>query len=220
MLTGHGREWWRGPDVEAIPALKAAIFSVVVDASPYLASIHAAGLNDGQNCFLLAGESGSGKTLLSLALIQNGYSYLSDDCVLLDRSFSAYGVPMPISIKRSGIELARQLAPGIEKLREHLRYDGHWVRYWTPRKALQKRKLPVQAVFFSRYNSSGANRIQSLSVFAGLRRVAELLQIRRPLRSSEVSDLIAWGQKTKFIELEFSNHSFAMSSIAGSVSAS
>ena len=225
VLTGHGREWWRGPAVETVPALKAAIFSVVVDASPYLASIHAAGLSNGKTCFLLAGGSGSGKTLLSLALVQNGYSYLSDDCVLLDRSLSAFGVPMPISIKRSGIGVARDLTPGIDAVREHLRYDGHWVRYWTPHNALERRKLPINAVIFVQYSNKGENQVHSLSVFAGLRRVTELLQIRRPLRSNQVSRLVSWGEKTKFIELKFSNHSFAMRSIAsmaspGSVNAS
>jgi hypothetical protein len=208
-----------------VPNLKAVVFSVVVDASGYLASIHAAGLSKGESSFLLAGGSGSGKTLLSLALIQNKYSYLSDDCVLLDRNLFAYGVPMPISVKRSGIEVARKLAPGIEAVREHLRYDGHWVRYWTPDNALEKRKLPINAVFFIQYNSDGVNQLHPLSVFAGLRRVTDLLQIRRPLRSSEVSRLVSWGQKTKFFELKFSNQSLAMSAIAsianpGSVNAS
>ena len=225
VLTGHGREWWRGPEEEAVPTLKGVIFSLVVDSTTYLASIHAAGLSNEESSFLLAGGSGSGKTLLGLALIQNEYSYLSDDCVLLDRNLLAFGVPMPISIKRSGMEVARKLTPGIDAVREHLRYDGHWVRYWTPDDALERRKLPINAVFFVQYNSNGVNQLHPLSVFAGLRRVAELLQIRRPLRSNEVSKLINWGQKTKFMQLEFSSHSFAMSSIsamitAGSVTAS
>jgi hypothetical protein len=90
---------------------------------------------------------------------------------------------------------------------------------------LERRKLPINAVIFVRYSNKGENQAHSLSVFAGLRRVTELLQIRRPLRSNEVSRLVSWGEKTKFIELKFSNHSFAMRSIAsmaspGSVNAS
>jgi hypothetical protein len=218
VLMGHGRTWWRGPSVEAVPALKAAMFSVAVDASPYLASIHAAGLGHGESSFLLAGGSGSGKTLLTLALVRIGYSYLSDDCVLFNPSFSAFGVPMPVSIKRSGIEIARKITPGIDHLSEHLRYDGHWVRYWTPNASLENRKLPVNAVFFIQHNAHGENQIGRLSVFAGLRRFAELLQIRRPLRSNELSTLVAWGKKTKFIQLEFSAQRFAMDSIASALS--
>lgn len=214
VLKGHGREWWRGSALEAVPALKSTIFSVAVDAAPYLASIHAAGLGRGESCVLLAGDSGSGKTLLTLALINKGYSYLSDDCILLDRGLSAFGVPMPISIKRSGMDVANRVAPAVGGLTEHLRYDRCRVRYLSPGELLDERKLPVHAVCFVKHQPAEPNRSQPLSVFAGLRRFAELLQIRRPLRSAELSALVTWAKKTKFTELQFSDHSFAITKVA------
>ncbi|WP_372720129.1 hypothetical protein [Novipirellula sp.] len=47
-------------------------------------ALHAGGIvtRDGQGC-LIAGRSGSGKTTLGLSLIQQGWSYLSDDVVVL-----------------------------------------------------------------------------------------------------------------------------------------
>jgi hypothetical protein len=46
-------------------------------------SLHAAGLDKDGRGLLLVGPSGSGKTTLSIGLVRAGWSYLSDDAVLL-----------------------------------------------------------------------------------------------------------------------------------------
>ena len=207
-IVGHGREWWRGAADEAVPALKSAMFSIAVDATPYLGSIHAAGIARGESCVLLAGDSGSGKTLLTFALLRRGYSYLSDDCVLLGRDISARGVPMPISIKRDGAAIAGAMDPAVIGLAEHKRHDGQWVRYWAPQAALDRRELPVRAVCFVTYRAAGPDRAQSISTFSGLRRLAGLLQIRRPLRTIELTALIDWAARVTFAEIQFSDAAF------------
>jgi hypothetical protein len=45
--------------------------------------LHAAGAVRGESCVLLPGESGAGKTSSTLALVDAGWSYLSDDSVFL-----------------------------------------------------------------------------------------------------------------------------------------
>ena len=207
-IEGHGRAWWSGTAEEAVPALKSVMFSIAVDATPYIASIHAAGVARGESSVLLAGDSGSGKTLLTFALLRRGYSYLSDDCVLLGRDLSARGVPMPISIKRDGAEAAAAMDPALRGLTEHRRHDGQWVRYWPPQAALDRRRLPVKAVCFVAYRPAGPDRAQGMSAFSGLRRLAELLQIRRPLRSVELAALVDWAARATFAEIQFSDPAF------------
>jgi hypothetical protein len=213
-ILGHGREWWRGAPEEALPALKSAMFSIAVDATPYLASVHAAAVARGERAALLAGDSGSGKTLLSLALLRRGYSYLSDDCVLLGSDISARGVPMPISIKRDGMQAAAALAPEVKGLDEHKRHDGQWVRYWAPTGALDRRRLPIGAVCFVTYSAAGPDRAETMSAFSGLRRLATLLQIRRPLRAAELAALVDWATRTTFLEIRFSDAAFVDRTLA------
>jgi hypothetical protein len=45
--------------------------------------LHAGGVVRGDTCILLSGESGTGKTSSTLALVEAGWSYLSDDSVFL-----------------------------------------------------------------------------------------------------------------------------------------
>jgi hypothetical protein len=213
-ILGHGREWWRGAAEEALPALKSAMFSIAVDATAYLASVHAAAVARGDRATLLAGDSGSGKTLLSLALLRRGFSYLSDDCVLIGRDISARGVPMPISIKRNGMQTAAALATEVKGLVEHKRHDGQWVRYWAPTGALDRRRLPIGAVCFVTYSAAGSDRAQAMSAFCGLRRLAALLQIRRPLRTAELAALVDWATRTTFVEIRFSEAAFVDRTLA------
>jgi hypothetical protein len=47
--------------------------------------LHAAALRDSNNSVLLSGESGCGKTTTSLSLVANGFKYISDDTLLLEK---------------------------------------------------------------------------------------------------------------------------------------
>ncbi len=213
VLTGHGREWWRGHGLAAVPALKSTVFSIAVDATPYLASVHAAGVGRGDRCVLLAGGSGSGKSLLTLALLKQGCFLLSDDCVLLDRRLSAIGVPMPISIKRSGLQIADEMEVAVGSMSEHIRYDGQSVKYWAPWGMSERRGIPVHAICFVKYQQQEPDRGETLSTYAGLKHLTELMQIRRPMRQAELSMLIDWAKAVRFFDLRFSSHKFATAAV-------
>jgi hypothetical protein len=60
----------------------------IVSPSVGITALHCACLARNGNALLLAGASGSGKSTLSLALAQNGFSFLSDDWTYLSRQGS------------------------------------------------------------------------------------------------------------------------------------
>jgi hypothetical protein len=83
-----------------------------------LYGLHAAGVSWNDHGFLLAGNSGCGKTTLTCALARSGWQYLSDDAVLLRRGLSgvealAFGLPFHCSsaLFRFFPELARGAEP-------------------------------------------------------------------------------------------------------------
>lgn len=85
-----------------------------------LYGLHAAGVSWNGHGFLLAGNSGCGKTTLTCALARSGWQYLSDDAVLLRRGLSgpealAFGLPFHCSsaLLRFFPELARGAEPHV-----------------------------------------------------------------------------------------------------------
>jgi hypothetical protein len=72
------------------------------DDSPYL-FLHAAVVAREENAVVLAGPSGAGKTTLALALVDRGWSLVSDDLAVLDpASGSLLSFLKPVSIKDAG----------------------------------------------------------------------------------------------------------------------
>jgi hypothetical protein len=70
----------------------------VENASDHL--LHAAVVSRGGRALLLLADSGGGKTTLSLALRQRGWSYHGDDLARIDpETLSARGLPTPIGIR-------------------------------------------------------------------------------------------------------------------------
>lgn len=59
--------------------------------------IHASGLCNRNNAILFSGRGGTGKTKISLQLIEKGYGFLGDNYVIVSRG-KVYGYPSPLSL--------------------------------------------------------------------------------------------------------------------------
>ncbi len=60
--------------------------------------VHAAVLGLRGRAVVLAGRTGSGKTTLALALLARGWTFLSDDCAVLDGAASLRGAPLHVRV--------------------------------------------------------------------------------------------------------------------------
>jgi hypothetical protein len=94
----------------------------------YLLAVHAGGVAWDDRAMLLVGKSQSGKTVLTGAMIGEGWDYLSDDMILIGRDgFYAQAVPSSLTVKPGGWELLASRFPGRDAPRQHLRADGKTV---------------------------------------------------------------------------------------------
>lgn len=74
--------------------------------------LHAAVVERNQQCVILPGDPGAGKSTLTAALCLSGWRLLSDEIAVLDRD-DGMVVPLarPISLKNRSIDIVRQFAP-------------------------------------------------------------------------------------------------------------
>src|SRR5262249_68394 len=74
------------------------VVQAVVPATPHLLTLHAAALQSECGAVLLVGDSGAGKTTLSIALARAGWGFGSDEIVLLGRELDLRPLPSPACI--------------------------------------------------------------------------------------------------------------------------
>ena len=80
--------------------LRNVLFEMAVPLATHVVTLHAAALVHGGTVLLVAGASGTGKTTLSLALVERGWRLLSDDAAPIDRlTGEVVPVPKPVGIK-------------------------------------------------------------------------------------------------------------------------
>lgn len=133
-LTGRFRVSLDGADVAfvgsagaAVDALLSHVNLAAVSATPTHLLLHAGGLTRGPDALVLPAESGSGKTSLTVALVEAGLDYLSDETVAVavdDLAILPYH--KPFTIKASGQHLFPRLRPASGSLAERLTSDYAW----------------------------------------------------------------------------------------------
>jgi hypothetical protein len=173
----------------------------VVAATPHLLTLHGAALQRDDRPLLLAGPSGAGKTTLSLALARAGWSFGSDEIVLLGRDQKLRALPLPPCVKASSFPLIESWFPELRSTPEHERY-GHIVKY------LPIRSMPLSAVpgsvVFLRFDPPGPNEIQPLDRFAALERLlAQCVFVPPEFQHDDVAQLLRWHSEQSYYVLSF-----------------
>jgi hypothetical protein len=91
---------------DLLPELLRIVYEHLLGPEHGLAVIHAAVLARGRRCFLFTGDSGVGKSILSLDLSSRGWTYMSDDIALVDADGRVHAFPRPVQFDASEIEPA------------------------------------------------------------------------------------------------------------------
>ena len=177
------------------------LIKTVVAATPHLLTLHAAALQRDGGPLLLAGPSGAGKTTLSIALARAGWSFGSDEIVLLGRDQDLRALPLPPCVKASSFPLIESWFPELRSAPEHERY-GHIVRY------LPIRPMPLSGtrgcVVFLRFDPRGPNEIQPLDHFGALERLlAQCVFVPPEFQHDDVAQLLRWHSKQSYYGLSF-----------------
>lgn len=64
---------------------------------------HGSAVSDENNCILFIAPTMQGKTTLCTQMVMNGYTYLSDDLIIMDQDCKIYPFPMPIKMRKNNI---------------------------------------------------------------------------------------------------------------------
>ncbi|MDB4049218.1 hypothetical protein N9485_03305 [Luminiphilus sp.] len=83
--------------------------------------LHAAAVSINGNAIVMPAVSGSGKSSLTMWLVANGFDYITDEMVLIDKDHRVDGISRPIHIKSHGWKAVQHL---LKHEHEHDIYDG------------------------------------------------------------------------------------------------
>lgn len=123
-------------------------------------TLHAAAVARDGELVLLAGESGAGKTTLTLALLEDGWTYLSDDLAPVSAETGlVHPFPKPLGVKeasawselRTAFETTSLGAPGGAFLVPASRWD------------VATDALPVRALLFPRFSADSSLEVERLT---------------------------------------------------------
>ena len=87
--------------------------------SDWTAVFHGSTLSNKNNCLMLTGESGNGKSSLSTILMANNFSLIADDFSPMSTEGFHYNFPSAISIKQGFYSSAKNLFKSFDELKEY-----------------------------------------------------------------------------------------------------
>ncbi|KAA0072956.1 PqqD family peptide modification chaperone [Tardiphaga sp. P9-11] len=90
---------------------------------------HAAAVTSGTHGMLISGHPGTGKSTLTMHLLNAGFGYSTDDIVTISPDGSIRGAPFAPTLKANSWSLIDDIWPDVNDVPIHDRPDGHAVRY-------------------------------------------------------------------------------------------
>lgn len=127
---------------------------------PNIFAIHGAAVEWQGKAYLFLASTTSGKSTLTSYLTSKGFGYITDDCILLDRtSFAIYPYPTPIHLRDGGMDILKRChaQPGSVDILD----DQSIKRYvYTPSNCVDA-PTALEKIFFIR-RTTDENRIFSM----------------------------------------------------------
>ena len=148
--------------------LKSLIVEHALATGDQLAALHAACLERCGRVVLLLGSPGAGKTILTLALLKQGFRYGSDDVSLVRRDGEVEGVAVPPGVKGSAWNGVERFADDVSNLPVHIRPDGQQVRFLALSKEVLASPGAVRAVIRLRRSAEKSAELDRISAEDGL----------------------------------------------------
>ncbi len=183
-----------------------------------LMAIHAAAVCGAKNkCVLLPGSKGSGKSTLTAALIGSGFTYLTDELVLLmpdNRLIRPTAVSL--GLKRGSWPILAPAYSTLADLPEHFQEGNASVRYLPPPKVLlpEQEAYPVEYLVFPKYGAGEKTSLGKLSPAEAIYRVAQAgYAVPGCIDTDLMEDFIDWITQLNCYELRMGDLNEAVSKI-------
>ncbi len=202
---------WCRAERELAPLLHGQMVADAYKRADCLIALHAAAVSNGKHCLVFPALSGSGKSTLTAALVASGFSYCTDELVLLQsQTHRVRSIDAGIGIKRGSWEVLQAFYPHIKDLPIHLRLDGREVRYLLPEThqlgSGMTQHHPVRALVFPAYRAGAGARLERLTSADALCRLTDAgTDMDGGLDSASVTELVDWIAGMDSYELHYSD---------------
>lgn len=117
-------------------------------------AIHGAAVEHKHKAYIFLAATESGKSTLTSYLTSNGFGYITDDCILLDKqNFSVHPFPTPIQLRSGGLDVLKKL--NIEPKETILLNTENILRYvYTPDNCINTPTKLDKIFFIARNNDN------------------------------------------------------------------
>lgn len=168
---------------------------------------HAAGVVKNGVAFMLPGTMGAGKTTLTAWLLSQGFSYLTDELVLVENGASnILGFTRPLNLKLPAIPILESFCS--YDLNDHPvvpTMDGCLIPFHLLNPAPPVLQAPLKAVFFPSYNAESRGKISSLTPARTALHLMKSLLNARNLPQDGFTMAVALSKKIQGFHLEYSH---------------
>jgi len=229
LAAGEGLSWYAdgqcvaqdlAPD-QVAPVLKSTLVELALQTSRDFGALHAAAVGRAGKCVLLPGQSGSGKSTLAASLLADGYDFLGDDTIVLDRTALAVRpLPFPICVKSGAWDVVAQRFATLRRQPIHRRPDGKRVRYLYGGGASGNGPIgpryDVTAIVFPTWTKGAATALVTLPRPQALRTLlAGFCPLGDGLAATDIARLVTWIARLDCYELRFSALDDAIARLEG-----
>lgn len=216
LAAGEGLSWSVDGQYAALdltpdqvaPVLKSTLVELTLQTSRDFGAVHASAVGRVGKCLLLPGQSGSGKSTLAAALLADGYDFLGDDTIVLDRAALAVRpLPFPICVKSGAWNVVASRFPTLRRQPVHRRPDEKRVRYLHGARGNGPigTRYEVSAIVFPSWAKDAATALIPLPRPQALRTLlAGFCPLGDGLAATDIARLVAWIARLDCYELRFS----------------
>jgi len=137
-------------------------------------ALHAGAVSYRGKAIIFVAPTMKGKTTLVSYLIHNGFDYVTDDCVLIDKNeMIVYPFPKPIHLRSGGYEILKKSNLKIENVKS-LEAKSSIKYVFTPQK-IANGKLEIEQIIFIEFNET-SNEITMLNSAQIIQQLMKLKQ--------------------------------------------
>ena len=133
---------------------------------------HAAAVVSGNRALLISAPPGTGKSTLTMHLLNADFGYAADDIVIIGPDGAIQGAPFAPTLKSASWSLVSGFRPDVYSVTIHNRLDGQAVRYLNVEADVYKGPIRVNWIVFLERTSGGTPpTLRALSELDTIRRI-------------------------------------------------
>lgn len=179
----------------------------------WIATFHASTISNGKEAIMIIGDSGNGKSTLSVLLMAHGFDVLCDDFTpLYEHNLELFRYPAATSIKKGAFEALKPYLNDIDALKTHTNGPKKVnIKYVPPSLSYESQaaSFPCTKIVYVKYDSSKKDSLKQVSP----EKVLETLIPDSWISPKETHALqfINWFKNVDCYKLNYSNNDFAIS---------